>query len=173
MIFGEYFFKKKVRKMIEQSGSRKRRYCSLGEAGSVLVLFRNEDKDRLKKQLEELRSLNAKVHCCVTGDKAADGAEDPSVLYIDKSADVDKYGMPKPEVANRVFTIPADILIDLSRGKCRTLKVLMLQHPSAFKTGEKLSDNSFCDFSIVMTEGGGTTELFEYLLFYLQTIRSK
>lgn len=173
MIFGEYFFKKKVRKMIELSNSRKHRYCSLDEAENILVLFRDEDRDQIEEQLKKIRSLKKQVRYCVACDNIMDKPADPSVYYIYKNKDTDKYGIPNQEVTNNILKIPADILFDLSRGKSHTLKAIMLQHPSMFKIGEKLGEEAYYDFSIIMTEGGGIKELFENLLFYLQTIRSK
>lgn len=117
--------------------------------------------------------MKKQIRCVFSSKDAVSQPDDSSLLFIDKSKEADKYGIPNDEVSAKVAKIPADILIDLSRGKCHVLKVLMLQHQAAFKIGESLPDSSFYDFSISMTERGGTADLFEYLLFYLQSIRSK
>ena len=155
-----------------KSRLRKHRFCSLDDARSVLVLYRNEDRGILETQLKNLQLSKKQVCCCVSCSGVV-AHPDSSEIYIDKGKEADKYGVPKAELSDRIAKIPADILIDLSRGKCHTLKVLMLQHPSAFKVGERFSDDPIYDFSIIMTEGGNTAELFEHLLFYLQTIRTK
>lgn len=172
MIFGNYFFKRKVQKLIADSHGRKHKFCSLEDARSLLVLFRNEDKAAVEPLLEKLRASGKRISCCVsyTGTKDHD---DPSVLYVNKNKEADKYGIPNADISARLAKIEADVLIDLSRGKCHALSVLMLQHPSRFKVGERLMDETIYDFSIIMTDGGGTAELFGYILFYLQTIRSK
>lgn len=172
MILDNYFFKRKVRKLVEASRARKHKYCSLEETESILVLYRYEDKKYVEPTLNKLRQMKKKLYSCITcPGPVADN--DSSVVYIDRYKDVDKHGIPHDEIGSRVAKIPADILIDLSRGKCHTLRVLLLQHPSLFKVGERLEDNSVYDFSIILTDGGTVGDLFEYLLFYLQTIRSK
>lgn len=172
MILGNYFFKRKVRNLMESSRARKHKYCSLEEAVNILVLYRYEDRADIEPVLNKLLQMKKKLYCCVTcSGPVADN--DPSVIHIDKHKDADKYGIPHEEICARVAKTPADILIDLSRGKCHTLQVLLLQHPSLFKVGERLNDDAGYDFSIILTEGGSAGDLFEYLLFYLQTIRSK
>lgn len=172
MILGEYFFKRKVQKLIAASCSRKHKFCSLDDAGSILVLYRYEDRVAVEPELEKLRSMKKRIFCCVTYSGPVNN-DNPSMIYLNRSKDADKYGIPNPDISARLAKVPADILIDLSRDKCHTLKVLMLQHPSLFKVGERLLKDSVYDFSIIMTDGGGTADLFGYLLFYLQTIRSK
>ncbi len=172
MLFEEYIFKRKVRKLTDAARSRKHKFCSWDAADHVLILYRNEDKGNIEPIVEKLRSTQKQICCCVTCSGVIK-EDEPSTIYVNKSRDVDKYGIPNSAVSSRIAEVKADILIDLSRDKCHTLKVLMIQHPSLFKVGERLSDDAAYDFSIVMTDGEGTAELFEYLLFYLQTIRSK
>lgn len=172
MILGEYFFKRKVRKLIASSRSREHKFCSWDEAKSILVLFRDEDRPAVEPLLEKLRSSNKRMACCVSYAGVVTN-DNPSMIYVSRAKDADKYGIPNPEISDRIAKLEADVLIDLSRGKCHTLSVLMLQHPSLFKVGERLLDDSVYDFSINMTDGGGTADLFGYILFYLQTIRSK
>lgn len=173
MIFGDYFFKRKIQGLIDAQRTRKHQYCSLDEAKDILILYRLEDAQALEPQLKKLRSMNKRVRCCVCCGHDASQPADPSVVYINKAARTDRNGMPDAELSAEISALPADILIDLSRGKCHTLKALMLQHPSRFKAGERLQDESVYDFSVIMTDGGGIGELFEYLLFYLRTIRTK
>lgn len=172
MIFGDYFFKRKIHKLINDSRSRKHQFCSLEDADNILILYRHEDKMAVEPGLEKLRLMNKRICCCVTYSGLINN-DDSSTIYLNTSKDSDKYGIPNKEISDRLAKVPADILIDLSRGKCHTLKALMLQHPARFKVGERLSADSDYDFAIIMTDGGGITDLFDYLLFYLQTIRSK
>ncbi|MDD3062545.1 MAG: hypothetical protein PHX50_06835 [Massilibacteroides sp.] len=117
--------------------------------------------------------MGKNVYCCMSGHGDIALLNDPSFVYINKTKTVNKYGIPDDKIKMKVLGFPADILIDLSRGKCYTLKLLMLQHPSTFKVGERLGDESLYDFSIIMKGGERTSDLFENLLFYLQSIRSK
>lgn len=172
MILRKYFLNRMIRRLIDESRFREHKYCSLDEATSILVLYCHEDGDSIKPMLDNLRSMNKELTCCVTSTENVD-QKDSSVIYINKKTDTDKYGIPKPKIMDRIVKIPADILIDLSRNRCSTQKFIMLQHPSQLKVGERLADDFVYDFSIIMTDRGETVDLFGYLLFYLQTIPSK
>lgn len=172
MILGEYFFKRKVKKLIDNARSGKHKFCSLDDAGSMLILYQYEDKEAVEPLLEKLRSTKKRIFCCISHSGTIEN-DNPSMIYVNRNKDADKYGIPNADISAQLAKVQADVLIDLSRGKCHTLKVLMLQHPSLFKVGERLLDDSVYDFSIIMTDGGGTADLFGYILFYLQTIRSK
>lgn len=171
MKLGEYFFKRKIQNLIEKSRSRMHRFCSLDDADSILVLYRSEDREAVEPLLKKLVSMKKRIYACVSCSGIINQSNS-SEICINKSKETDKYGVPNAELSDKIAKISADILIDLSMGKCHTLKALMLQHPSTFKVGARISDNSIHDFSIIMTEGGAA-ELFEHLLFYLQTIRTK
>lgn len=173
MIFGEFFFKRKIRKLIENHTSRKHRFCSLEDAADILVLYRHEDTMAVEPKLKELKAMKKNVISCVSCSSKSVEESTPFVIHINEAKEADKYGIPNSELSAKVAKIKADILIDLSRGNCHILKVLMLQHPSTFKVGERAKEDSLYDFSLIMTEGAETAELFENLLFYLRTIRSK
>jgi hypothetical protein len=173
MILKKYLYNRKIRKLISEASSREHRFCPLEEANSVLALFLREDYDEVAPRLKELYSQNKQVYCCVSGNGSFERINELPCIYIDKTKDVDKYGIPIDEIQTKFMNSPADILFDLSRGKCRTLKLLLVQHPSTFKVGERLNEDFMYDFSMIMTEGRATSDLFENLLFYLRSIRSK
>lgn len=167
-----YRFKKKIRKLVYASADRMHRFCSLDDARDILVFYCYEDRDEVAPYIRKLREMGKQVYVVTTSSKTVTPPDDPSVIFISTEKKSNKYKILDAEVCHTVNEIPADILIDVSRGKCQALKALMLQHRSAFKVGERFSDESVYDFSMIMTSGG-PGELFEYLLFYLQSIRSK
>ena len=168
-----YFIKKKVQSLASEAASRKHEFCTLEDAGHILILYQANDHELVKPCLDVLRKKNKKVQACVyvSGDPAPE--TDASCIPVHAGKDVNIWQVPSDAVLKRFKTIEADILIDLTRPDCYPMQYLMLQHPCKFKVGVKHADFDLYDLSISVTEREDIKHLFEHILFYLQAIRSK
>lgn len=168
-----YFIRKKVKALAGKSGRRQSRFCSLSEARQVLVLFNAENRDVVESCLDKLRKLNKNVQACayVSGDTVPEMP--PSYQVIHAKTDLDMWYMPKEEICKKFNANKADILIDLTMGNNYVMQYLLLQHPSLFKVGARSNDLDLYDLTISVTEATDIKHIFEHILFYLQTIRSK
>lgn len=115
MIFGEYLFERKIRKLIKNNRSRAHQFCSLDKATDILVLYRYEDGEAIEPQLKKLAAMNKRVSCCISGTDVPPQPHSRSVVYIDRTKQADKYGIPDAVLSSIISGIHADILIDRSK----------------------------------------------------------
>lgn len=165
-----------IRKKVKELASKPKRrshFRSLEDARHILVLFDAADREVVEACLPSLRKLNKHIDVCayVAGDTIPQLA--PSYHMIAAKTDLDMWFIPKAEVQEKFRSYPADILIDLNRGNNYVMQYLMLQHPATFKVGVRSSELDLYDLTISVTENTDMKHLFEHILFYLQTIRSK
>lgn len=168
-----YFIRKKIKALAEQSRKRTRRFCALDEARRILVLYNADDKEMVAPFLRTLSELGKQVHACVYIPDNIIAEEPHSYMRIQGKTDLDMWYMPKDPVCKEFNSLQADILIDLTRGDNFVMHYLLLQHPCSFKVGAKNEDTDMYDFSISMTNGDNIQHLSEQILFYLRSIRSK
>lgn len=168
-----YFIRKKVKALAGRSDRRQSRFCSLSEARQVLVLFNVEDREAVEPCLATLRKLNKNIRTCVyvSADTVPDMSSSSLVIHTKK--DLDMWYVPKEEIRKEFNACSADILIDLTTGNNYVMQYLLLQHPSLFKVGARSNDLDLYDLTISVTEATDIKHIFEHILFYLQTIRSK
>lgn len=168
-----YFIRKKVKALAGQSGRRQSRFCSLSEARQVLILFNAEDRDVVESCMATLRKQNKNIQACayVSTDTVPEMPSSYQVIHA--KTDLDMWYMPKEEVRKKFNACNADILIDLTTGNNYVMQYLLLQHPSLFKVGARSNDFDLYDLTISLTEATDIKHIFDHILFYLQTIRSK
>lgn len=168
-----YFIHKKVKALAGRSDRRQSRFCSLGEARQVLVLFNAEDRETVEPSLATLRNQNKNIQVCAYVSTDTLPEMPSSYLVIHTKTDLDMWYMPKEEVRKKFNACNADILIDLTTGNNYVMQYLLLQHPSLFKVGARSNDLDLYDLTISVTEATDIKHIFDHILFYLQTIRSK
>ena len=113
-----YFIKKKVQSLASGAASRKHEFCTLEDAGHILVLYQANDGELVEPCLDVLRKKNKKVQACVyvTGDLASE--TDASYIPVHAKKEVSTWLVPSDAVLERFRTIKADILIDITRPGC-------------------------------------------------------
>lgn len=168
-----YFIKKKVQQLASGIRLRKHEFCTLEDAKHILVLFHADDWDMVKPGLEILRQQRKTVDACVYLAGEAVPEMEPSYLIVDTKKDLDVWNCPKDTVVNNCNALKADILIDLTHANNYPMQYLMLQHPCHFKVGLKQDGIDLYDLAILVTERDNIKQLFEHILFYLRSIRSK
>jgi len=171
----DFFIKRAVNNLAKVSFGRKHCFRSLKEAHDIVVFYEAKDKEEVEPGLETLRMLKKNVYVCVysTGQDVQEDASAYLVIHDNENKDINLWGFPSSEIIDKVNTLKADLLIDLTGKSCYPMKYLLLQHPSQFKTGIKRGENDMYDFSIAVTDRNELMYLFGQIIFYLQTIRSK
>lgn len=168
-----YFLKKKIRSMAGAASARDHQYCPLQEAGSILLVYDQQDRELAEMWVKQLSGFNKQVNRCVYDTSRNPEQEESPYFKINSATDTNALEIPKEDIVINFNRIPADILIDLSRSSAHVMHYLVLNHPSRFKVGRKHSSFSMHDLVISMTEEEDVNLLFGHILFYLQTIRSK
>lgn len=168
-----YFIKKKVQSLASGAANRKHEFCTLEDANHILVLYQADDHELVEPCLEKLRKMRKKVQACVFVSGSTVPEMNASYMTVHSKKDLDTWLAPSDAVVEQFKTVRADILIDLTRPDCYPMQYLMLQHPCRFKVGVKRAGIDLYDLSISLTEREDIKHLFEHILFYLQTIRSK
>lgn len=169
----KYFIRKKVQHLAPKALSRKHEFCALDDANHILILFHAADRDAVEPCIEILRKKKKHVNACVYVAEDIIPEMNASYTVVHVKKDLDAWYCPKDAVVERYKTLQADILIDLTGPNCYTMKYLLLQHPCRFKVGLKQEITDLYDLTILVTERDDIKQLFEHILFYLQTIRSK
>lgn len=168
-----YFIKKKVQHLASGTQSRHREFCTLEDARHILVLFHASDRDVVEPCLDMLRKQQKKVEACVFVAGEAIPEMEPSYLVVHSKKDLDAWYSPKDEIVENSKALKADILIDLTRPNNYPMQYILLQHPCRFKVGIKQEGVDLYDLAISVTERDNIKQLFEHILFYLRSIRSK
>jgi hypothetical protein len=124
--------------------------------------------------VEQLEELEKDVHISVFIPKKLKLTEkiDSSWLQI-REEELGSNGLPQPILCEKFNSIPADILIDLTRDDDYVMHYLQLLHPTMFKVGNKSSLRNLFDLTVTMERDDNISQFFQHILFYLQTIRSK
>lgn len=174
MILTNYFIKKKIRKLALGLPARKRGFCTLKDARSILVFYRAKDKEAVESCLEKLRMMHKLVSACLyVTDRVSDRSLPADYHTLDSKEDLTLWGFPKEDKCKEIKDIKADILIDLVGQDSYAMQYILLQHDCFFKVGAKQDETDFYDLSIRVTDRDDIKYLFEQILFYLQSIRSK
>ncbi len=173
MILTHYFIKRKINRLLS-SAKRSRRFKTLNEIHNVLLLCHAADADEVKQCAARLKKAGKKVTVCMCETaSAASRNGDPDIFYVSPAHDVTVWGFPESSVVQKVNACTPDIVIDLTRKNEYVMQYLLLRSECDFKAGIRSEEKAFYDFSVSATENKELSYLFEQIIFYLQTIRSK
>lgn len=179
MILTNYFIKRRIDALLS-SVTRSRRFKTIDEINTVLLLYHAADTKKVETCVSRLREMGKTVYTC--GYKAEEapqnlskneGADNDTHIYIRNKQDVNMWGIPSEVILERMNACCPDIVIDLTCRKDYVMQYLLLKCDCNFKTGIKSDERDLYDFSISAVESKDLTYLFEQIIFYLQTIRSK
>ncbi|GAB6394875.1 MAG: hypothetical protein MdMp024_1187 [Bacteroidales bacterium] len=175
MMCRSFFIKRKIQSLVKKSSvARQGCFCSLNEAKTFLIVFHIKDKGQVSLCVERLKKLGKKTRLCVFIPKNMKTLEavDTSWLQV-KEELFDSAGLPSKIVCEKFYAVQADVLLDLTRPGDYVMHFLQLMHPASFKVGNKSALRNIFDLIIPMGCDDTIPQYFEYILFYLQTIRSK
>jgi len=173
MNFANYFIKKKINSLLKEMSGRKPRFCSMSDAKNILVVFNIMDKNDVVLCIQKLREFDKNIHVCCFIPKKNKEYEPESTWITILEEDFDSKGIPSDAACDKFARIPADILIDFTRKNSYGMHYLLLNHPANFKVGNKSSLRDMYDMTVAATGNDDIQPLFDHILFYLLTIRSK
>lgn len=174
MKISTYIIKKKIQKLsCASSSDREKHSIGIEEARSVLILGDWKDYERIYDIAKRNSALKGKVSFCMLVNNDLPKDSDKNICIVDSKKDINNFYIPNQDCIEKVTSIKADILIDLSSSESYSLKYILLNHPSTFKVGVKNENADLYDLSILMTESNNIEQNFEQILFYLNSIRSK
>ncbi|MDR2146648.1 MAG: hypothetical protein LBE91_09350 [Tannerella sp.] len=175
MILTQYFLKKKIRKLAQNTSKRPHQYRSMNDVKTILFLCNSTDWDTCRVCIEKLKAMRKTVNTAVYSPTEKDVPTWVSnYLLLRGDRDVNIWGFPSHSTQKQFMHLPADLLIDFSGEEALPMHLMFLEHPSTFKVGAKQSENSIYDFSIVPPEENKNDiqYLFDQIFTYLQTIAS-
>lgn len=170
MIISKYFIKRKINDLA-CNRHRIRRFKSWSEVNRVMVFYHTAESETVVKCIDTLEKMGKTVFLCSYGSAVPENKE--GNLHIQPQKDVSWWGYPQESVLKTLNDFKPDMLIDLTQKQCCVLQYLFLKCNCDFKTGIKKENQKLYDFAISMTESTDINYLFNQIIFYLQTIRSK
>jgi hypothetical protein len=172
MAWTNFVIKSKLKKLAGQNLDRMNNFCTLNDAKSILLFVHSRDLSQAEPYITQLKEKGKTISVIVYLPKKDKREE---VYFFDQIVSVkdDFWGVPSKEAIEKVSAYKADILIDITRPYCYAIKYLAFSNPSLFKVGVKWEDTDTYDLSLAVTDNSNIPYLFEQILFYLQTIRSK
>ncbi|MCC8155176.1 MAG: hypothetical protein LIP01_13890 [Tannerellaceae bacterium] len=173
MILTDYYLRRKINSLAKNAPKRDHRYCTIEQAGDILISYSIEDKEVVHRYMEKLRVLGKNVSGCIYIPKNKIHKPDSTCLQVKEGNDTNLLMLPRAELMIKFTELPADILIDLSRPTDHIIHYMVLYHPAKLKVGRKMEGVSLYDISLIENEEDTVEKLSEDILFYLQTIRSK
>ncbi|MDR1880670.1 MAG: hypothetical protein LBQ78_07020 [Tannerellaceae bacterium] len=173
MKLSNFFIKRKIHAMMTERSDKRSRFRSFQDVRNIGVVFHVKDREEVAPCLKMLEELHKTVYACAYIPAGKKDETDPAWLQVREEEDTDSKKIPTNEICERFNALPCDILIDLTRADNYVMHYLVLQYTGAFKVGSRSAARNICDLTVVMSEGDGIRQLFEHILFYLRTIRSK
>lgn len=172
MILKNYLIKRKIGRLLS-SGHRRRCFRSLDGIERVLLFYRAADAEAAGICADRLKKLGKQVYTCSYRGAAPPSAGSETHIGIDPKTDLDRRGIPAETLIDRLDACRPDLLVDLTREKDYVMQYLLLKCRCDFKAGIKSGEDDRYDFTLAGTENKDLVYLFEQIIFYLQTIRSK
>ncbi|MDH6356557.1 hypothetical protein [Parabacteroides sp. PF5-9] len=173
MKVSDFFLKRSIHQQKKKLVERKPLFVPLKEARHILVFYNIKDQKMVEAFLESFRMMHKHVTACVYIPDTTSSVFYEGYIPVFAKTDLNRWGLPKDEIAKKINKARADILIDLTSQNNFIIQYLMLQHPSKFKVGLKWDDQNLHDFSITVTDRTDVKYLFGQILFYLQSFHSK
>lgn len=170
MIISKYFIKRKIN-ALAQSKHRIRRFKSWSEINRVVLFYHTAESEIVVKCIDTLKKMGKTVFLCSYGNTIPENNE--GNLHLQPQKGVNCWGYPQDSALKILNDFKPDILVDLTMKQCCVLQYLFLQCNCDFKTGIKKENQKLFDFAISVTESTDINYLFNQIIFYLQTIRSK
>lgn len=172
MILKNYFIKRKIDELLSSS-CRNRRFLPFDRIGRILLFYNISDAEAAEICAGKLRKQGKEVYTCGYKSEGSPDSADDTHIYVGSRADTGKNGVPSDAVVQRLDACRADAIIDLTRGNSYVMQYLLLKCRCDFKAGVKGNENNLYDLTLAATDNKDLVYLFDQIVFYLQTIRSK
>lgn len=173
MRISNYFIKRKIENLAKK-GNRTKTFKSLDEIDRAIIFCNSSECKKIFSCVSRLEEMGKKMLVCSYGGLSGKEVnEGTSVLEVSPQKDLNFFGMPSSSIIKKLNDFKPDILIDLTSRVSYPMEYLFLACECDFKTGIKKKDHEHYDFSISVTESTDIDYLFNQIIFYLQTIRTK
>lgn len=173
MSWRNYFISRKIRELSVQQKNRSGLFLPMNEVQHVLLMFNEEDEQELLPCIDKLKRMDKRVSLCIFSSENTTEDVNSMMVYTCCKKDQNFFYFPSQAFLQQINDVKADLIIDLTKPDNLTAQYVLLQHPCKFKAGFKREDIELYDLAIVVTDRKNLQHLFEQLLFYLNSIRSK
>lgn len=173
MRISNYFIKQKIENLARKT-NRVKKFKSMNEIDRVIIFCNSSEQQEVLPCVSRLAEMGKKVWICSYGTMPeAKIGEGIFLLEIIPKKDLDLRGIPSASIVKKLNDFAPDILIDLTSRISYPMQYLFLCLTCDFKVGITKKDRKQYDFSISVTESTDLCYLFNQIIFYLQTIRTK
>lgn len=172
MILSHYFIRKKILSMQVQPAVRRPKGLSLEEAGRILLVYDYSDKDEVEACLAGIKGKQKWKHLIFAEAPIPEADMTPEKIVCTRK-ELNSRGFPPDSLVEKVKSTPADLLIDLTTDICYPLLYLVVQHPAGMKVGFKKPVGEFYDFSLALSSREKISYIWQQIVFYLQSFRTK
>ncbi|MDG1260559.1 MAG: hypothetical protein P8O05_02265 [Flavobacteriales bacterium] len=173
---GNYFLQKL------DSSDRNRKGCTLNEAKSVALLYRDHDEAHYKQIKSLVKSLHADFgiqRVCALGFVNSNAKQLPiyqaqklEYMYFTKD-DLNWHMKPKVNLMNFLHE-EFDVLIDLTLAPSLPLQFIIKSSKASMKVGNSLTQNETdLDFILEVDENVSLDEYWRQVVFYLTNLKIK
>ena len=139
-----------------------------------MLLYDFEDHESVTALLAPLLKAGKNITSCVyVRSKNINLPTFDSFIPVGLKGDLNAWGFPSEAIIERVNSIKADVLIDITHPACYPMEYLAVSHPCSFKVGIKYPEQEWYDLCVSVTDKDDVKYLFEQILFYLRSIRAK
>lgn len=169
------FIQKKIKNLCKNSGKRHHEFRSMDDIRNMLIFIDDFDQCIVEFGLKQLVKQGKQVQFCIYTNNEEFESEKEEYIYVNEERDLNKFAFPNEPLCRQIKDISTDILIDLTESTSYPMHYLALIHPATFKVGIKRDNNELYDFSIIPPPDreDDLAFIFDQILFYLKTIRSK
>ncbi|WP_251967711.1 hypothetical protein NEE14_001740 [Parabacteroides sp. AD58] len=172
MILSHYFIRKKILSILAQPATRQPKGLSLPEAEHILLVYTYPDKEEVEACLAQVKGKHQWTHLLFSEVPVPETALTSDTIVCTKK-ELDAKGFPPEALVEKVKSVKADLLIDLTTDVCYPLLYLVAQHTAGMKAGVKKPFGEFYDFSLALNSREKISYVWQQIVFYLQTFRTK
>ena len=155
-----------------QPAVRQPKALSLEEAERILLVYDYADKEEVEACLVGIKGKQKWLHLIFSETPIPEADMTPEKLVCTRK-ELNTRGFPPEALVEKVKFLKADLLIDLTTDVCYPLLYMVVQHPAGMKVGVKKPLGEFYDFSLVLNSREKISYIWQQIVFYLQSFRTK
>ena len=172
MILSHYFIRKKILSIQVQPAVRRLKALSLEEAERILLVYDYAGKEEVEACLAGIKGKQKWLHLIFSETPIPEADMTPEKLVCTRK-ELNTRGFPPEALVEKVKSLKADLLIDLTTDVCYPLLYMVVQHPAGMKVGVKKPLGEFYDFSLALNSREKISYIWQQIVFYLQSFRTK
>lgn len=155
-----------------QPAVRQPKALSLEEAERILLVYDYADKEEVEACLAGIKGKQKWLYLIFSETPIPEADMTPEKLVCTRK-ELNTRGFPPEALVEKVKSLKADLLIDLTTDVCYPLLYMVVQHPAGMKVGVKKPLGEFYDFSLALNSREKISYIWQQIVFYLQSFRTK